>query len=475
MILKEIKDLFTQKLKVVNIGTSKFKEDLDLQSCESVQVEWKPPAGGNPELINALDFIQADKRTEEANKQAVSIMKEAHPHLVDIDLAVNVIPGMHARKILHAGPPIKWEDMCGPMQGAVVGALMYEGLAECYEDARMLAESGEIEFSPCNENSAVGPMAGVVSANMPVHVVKNIVHGNYAFCTINEGLGKVLRFGAYSEEVIGRLKWLKEVYAPALKEALSLSEGIDLKAITSQALNMGDECHNRNKASTLLFYKEISNLFLNTSLSKEKIGEVLKFIRENEHYYLNLSMPSCKVTLDAAHGIPFSTVVTTMARNGVEFGIRISGLGKQDWFTAPANYVKGLFFPGFSEDDAAPDLGDSSITETMGIGGFAMAGSPAIVQFVGGNVSDAINLSEQMYNITLEENTNYSIPSLDFRGSALGIDICKVIDTGILPVINTGMAHKEAGIGQVGAGIVNPPKECFEKALIAFHNNYKER
>lgn len=469
--MKEIKDLFAEKLKVVNIGTSKFKEDLDLQSCQSVQVEWKPPAGGNPELIKALDFIQEDERIAEANKKVIGILKEAHPHLVDIDLAVNAIPGMHAKKILHAGPPIEWERMCGPMQGAVIGALMFEGLADNQDDARRLAESGEIEFSPCNENSAVGPMAGVVSASMPVHVIKNTAHGNYAFCTVNEGLGKVLRFGAYSEDVIKRLKWLKDVYAPALKEALKHTDGIDLKAITSQALHMGDECHNRNKASTMLFYKEVTDLFLKTGLNKDEIGEVLKFIRENEHYYLNLSMPSCKVTLEAAHGVPYSTIVTTMARNGVEFGIRVSGLGEKEWFTASANYVRGLFFPGYSEDDAAPDLGDSSITETMGIGGFAMAGSPAIVQFVGGNVGDAINFSEQMYNITTGENTNYSIPALDFRGSALGIDICKVIDTGILPVINTGMAHKTAGIGQVGAGIVNPPRECFEKAIIAFYNN----
>ncbi len=468
IILKEIKDLFNQELKIINIGTSKFKEDLNLQGLKSVQVEWQPPAGGNMELIKALDSVQDDERVLKANEEVIKILKAAHPYLVDIDLAINAVPDMHPKKIMHSGPPINWENMCGPMQGAVIGALIYEGLASDDKEARSIAESGEIEFSPCNENSAVGPMAGVVSASMPVHIIKNVTHGNYAYCTINEGLGKVLRFGAYSEEVIKRLKWLKDIYMPALKEALKNSDGIDLKSITAQALHMGDECHNRNKASTMIFYKDITDLFLKTNLSKNQISEVLKFIRENEHYYLNLSMPACKSTLDAAHGIPYSTIVTTMARNGVEFGIRISGLG-QEWFTAPANYIKGLYFPGYSEEDAAPDLGDSCITETMGIGGFAMAGSPAIVQFVGGDVSDAVNFSEQMYNITLTENSSYSIPALNFRGSALGIDISKVIDTGILPVINTGMAHKTAGIGQVGAGIVHPPKECFEKALIAFN------
>lgn len=469
--MKEIKELFSEELKVINIGTSKFKEDLELQKAESVQVEWQPPAGGNIKLINALDKLQDDERITKANEEAVKRLKEAHPYLVDIDLAINVIPGMHAKKILHSGPPISWEKMCGPVKGAIIGALIFEGLASNEEEARELAESGEIEYSPCNENSTVGPMAGIVSASMPVHIVKNITHGNYAYCTINEGLGKVLRFGAYSKEVINRLKWLKEIYAPALKKALKLINGIDLKSITAQSLHMGDECHNRNKASTILFYREISDLFLQTDLNKKEISEVLGFIKNNEHYFLNLSMPACKSALDACQGIKYSTIVTTMARNGVEFGIRVSGLGEKQWFTAPANYVKGLFFPGYTEEDAAPDLGDSTITETMGIGGFSMGASPAIVQFVGGDVDDAIQYSEQMFEITTSENSNYSLPPLNFRGSALGIDIRKVIDTGILPVINTGMAHKIAGIGQIGAGIVNPPKECFEKALIEFEKN----
>ena len=472
--MKEIKDLFTQELKVINIGTSTFKEDLDLQRVEAVQVEWQPPAGGNIELIKALDKLQDNEKITEANAEVVKRLKEAHPHLVDIDLAKNVIPGMHAKKILHSGPPIKWENMCGPVKGAIIGALLFEGLAKDEDEARKLAESGEIEFAPCNENATVGPMAGIVSASMPVHIIKNITHGNYAYCTINEGLGKVLRFGAYSEEVIDRLKWLKEIYAPALKKALSLTTGIDLKSITAQALHMGDECHNRNKASTILFYREISDLFLQTDLNKKEISDVLGFIKNNEHYFLNLSMPACKSALDACQGVPYSTIVTTMARNGVEFGIRVSGFGEKQWFTAPANYVKGLFFPGYSEEDAAPDLGDSTITETMGIGGFSMGASPAIVQFVGGDVDDAIQYSEQMFEITTGENSNYSLPPLNFRGSALGIDIRKVIDTGILPVINTGMAHKIAGIGQIGAGIVHPPKECFEKALIEFEKKYKD-
>jgi len=472
--MKEIRDLFTEQLNVINIGTSKFKEDLDLQRAQSVQFDWQPPAGGNAELVKLLDTFQDDARIEAANLEAITRMRSAHPFLVDIDQALRVIPGMHPKKIMHAGPPVTWENMCGPMQGAIIGALLYEGLAGNEQEAITLAQSGEIEFAPCNEHDAVGPMAGIVSPSMPVHIIENRVHGNKSYSTVNEGLGKVLRFGAFSAEVIDRLKWIQTVYAPVLKKALQHTDGIDLKSITAQALHMGDECHNRNKASTGLFFREITDCFLQTDEPMETIREVLGFIKHNEHYFLNLSMAASKSALDAAHGIPYSTVVTTMARNGVEFGIRISGLGKTQWFTAPANFVKGLLFPGFSEADAAPDLGDSAITETLGIGGFSMAASPAIVQFVGGEVEDAIGYSEQMYLITTGENSNYSLPALNFRGSALGIDLRKVIDTGVLPIINTGIAHKVAGVGQVGAGLVHPPKECFEKALVTFAEKYKD-
>lgn len=471
--MTNINDIFNEQLRVINIGTSKFKDDLDHQNVTSVHVEWQPPAGGNLQLIEALDSFLENEKVERANEEAIKRIKDAHPFLIDIDKAINVIPEMHDKKILHSGPPIEWERMAGPVQGAIIGALIYEGLAKDETEARQLIEAGEIEFAPCNEHSAVGPMAGIISPSMPVHVVENRVHNNRAFCTVNEGLGKVLRFGAFSDEVINRLKWLEQTFAPALQKALALTNGIDLKSITAQALHMGDECHNRNKASTSLFYREITDYFLQTDLDKEVVREVLSFIENNEHYYLNLSMPACKVSLDAGHGIEHSTIVTTMARNGVDFGIRISGLGEKEWFTAPANFVEGLFFPGYTEDDAAPDLGDSAITETMGIGGFAMGGSPAIVQFVGGAVEDAIDYSEQMYDITASENSNFTIPTLNFRGSAFGIDLRKVIATGILPVINTGMAHKVAGVGQVGAGIVHPPAECFEKGLLRFHEVYK--
>lgn len=468
-----IEGLFGQDLKIINIGSPSFIKDYELQDIEYIHLDWKPPAGGNIKLLKALDKIEKyNDVVNQANEKCVKRIKSANAILVDVEKAINVIPNMTDKTILHAGPPVEWEDMAGPMKGAVMGALIYEGLASTTEEASKLVESGAIRFAPCHEHNAVGPMAGIISPSMPVHVIHNSVHGNYAFCTINEGLGKVLRYGANSDEVINRLKWIENTLAPVLKKAVNLSGGIDIRNITAQALHMGDECHNRNKASTSLFLREIIPFILKTGEDLNKIASAIDFMKSNEHYFLNLSMPMCKVALDSASNIEYSTIVTTMARNGVEFGIRVSGLG-ENWFNGAANYVKGLLFPGFTEDDAAPDIGDSAITETMGIGGFTMGGAPAIVQFVGGTVDDAIAYSTQMHEIVEDENKTFSIPNLNFRGSAIGIDIRKVIETGILPIINTGMAHKEPGVGQVGAGLVNPPEKCFEKAIIAFANNLK--
>ena len=461
-----INDLFGKDLGFVNIGAPNFMEDLALQGQRVTQLVWQPPTMA-PALLEALDALAATEEVRAANEEAASRIMAAQTRLVGLAPAREVVPGMTENTILHAGPPIAWEDMCGTMQGAVVGALLYEGRAADERQARELAASGEIEFSPCHEHGAVGPMAGIVSPSMPVHIVENQTHGTMAYCTVNEGLGKVLRFGAFDESVIERLTWIEREFAPAMDKAVRALGGIDTKTIIAQAVQMGDECHNRNKAATSLLFKEVAPALLECGVPLDTAKRVMRFISANEHYFLNLSMPSCKCALDAASGIPNSTVLTAMSRNGVEFGIRVSGLGEQ-WFTGPANLVDGLLFPGFSPEDANPDLGDSAITETMGIGGFAMGASPAIVQFVGGSVADAMRYTESMREITVAENAGFSLPPMNFRGTATGVDLVKVLESGVLPVINTGIAHKVPGIGQVGAGIVNPPVECFERALEAF-------
>jgi uncharacterized protein DUF1116 len=411
------------------------------------------------------------QKIEEANKKTMEIILNGQPTLIGIGKALDVVPGMTEKTLLHAGPPLKWEDASGPMRGAMMGALIYEGLAKDIDEAEKLLASGEITLDPCHHHDSVGPMAGVMSASMPVFILENKNYGNNSYCTLNEGLGKVLRFGAYQKEVIDHLKWMENVLAPVLKEAIELHGPMDLKTLIVQMLQMGDEGHNRNKSGTGMFIREMAPYVAETNFDKKDIVDVLKFMDSNDHFALNLTMPACKCTLDAAKGIPYSTIVTTQARNGTEFGIRVSGIeGGDRWFTAPAEYIDGLYFPGYSQEDANPDIGDSVITETTGIGGFAMATAPAIVQFVGGTPQDAVNYTTSMYEITAAENNMYTIPFLNFRGTPTGIDIRKVVETGIRPVINTGIAHKDPGVGQVGAGIVHPPMKCYEDALEAFVN-----
>lgn len=468
--MSKINALFGQNTAAINLGAETFKDELARQGANVVQVDWRPPAQGKGKLMEALDFLMDSAAVDEANNKALEIFQDARPVLVDIDRAIDVIPGMTENTIFHAGPPITWERMPGPMKGAVIGALMYEELASTPEEAVEVATSGKIRFAPAHDHQAVGAMTGVFSAHMTVHVLQNATHGNLAFCPVHEGSGyNVQRYGSWDPDVLQRLHWLDDEYRPAIKAALKLAGGIDIRSIIAQALHMSDELHNRNKASTSLFYRAILPYLLQTDLPKETILRVSQFINANDHYHLSITMGASKAALDAAHGIENSTIVTALARNGADFGIRVSGMPGNTWFTGPAQMVKGLYFPGFSEADANPDMGDSAISETAGLGGFSLGGAPAIVQFVGGTIEDGLRYIKQMYEITWTENRNYSIANLNFRGCPAGIDIRKVVQTGILPVITTGIAHKERGRGQVGAGITNPPMECFEKALLAFY------
>jgi len=332
-------------------------------------------------------------------------------------------------------------------------------------------DAGEVDFAPCHHHQTVGPMAGVTSASMEVYVVENKTQGNKAFSNLNEGYGKVLRYGAYSPDVLNKLHWMNGALASVLKESLAASQGIDLRALLAEALHMGDEGHNRNKAASLLYLKQLAPLVARVAKDSALEAEVLQFLGDNALSVLNPVMAACKAMADAAHGVAGSTIVTAMARNGTDFGIRVSGLG-EGWFTAPAEVPRGLYFPGFTSEDANPDIGDSTITETAGIGGFAMAAAPAIVAFVSGSPQDATNATLEMYEITVAEHKHFTIPALDFRGTPTGIDIRKVVELGITPRINTGIAHRNAGVGQVGAGLVRPPKEIFEKALIAYAEQY---
>jgi hypothetical protein len=462
--------LFENELKVINIGMKSFKETLDGLKVNSVQVDWKPPILSDSKVFQIVSDNK--KKIESANKEAVTKILNSKPFLVGMGKAIDVIPGMKKNLLLHAGPPITWDRMCGPMRGAVIGALIYEGMASGMEEAEKIASSGKIEFSPCHEHSTVGPMAGIVSPSMPVFILENEAYGNKAYGTMNEGLGKVLRYGAFSSDVIERLKWMENVLFPALKTTLEKSGKIDLKNIIAQALHMGDEVHNRNRAATSLLYRILAPSIIKYVDDKNTAIDVLEFINRNDHFFLNLSMAVSKVSLDPARNIDYSSIVVVMARNGTDFGVQLAGTG-DEWFTGPSPVPDALYFQGFTKEDANPDIGDSSITETNGLGGFAIAASPAIVQFVGGNTKDAVNYTMKMYEITAAENNIYKIPYLNFRGTPTGIDVIKVVEKSVLPFIDTGVAHKNAGIGQIGAGVLSAPAEPFINALIGLTNKIK--
>ena len=467
--------LFPAGVRAINVGLAMFAEAPATHGASVASLDWRPPAEGDRADGLLLARLEDDPRDPvgrtiaAANASAVERLLAAQPLLLGIEPARDAI-GLRDRQLLHSGPPIDWARMCGPVRGAIVGAILFEGWAASPEDAETLAGSGAIDFAPCHDHRAVGPMAGVVSPSMPVVVVENAAAGTRAHATLNEGLGRVLRFGAYDESVLERLRWFRDVLGPALAAAIGATGPMDLRSLTGQALQMGDEGHNRNVAATSLFVRALAPFIVRTA-DTATASDVLDFLRGNDHFFLNLSMAACKSALDAAHGIEGSSVVTAMSRNGVDFGVRLSGTGDR-WFTSPVGVPDGLYFPGYGPEDANPDLGDSAITETFGIGGFAMAAAPAIVRFVGGTADDALEFTRLMGRITLARNPAYALPSLAFAGTPTAIDARRVVDSGIAPVINTGIAHREAGVGQIGAGIARAPLGCFAAGLRALADQF---
>lgn len=470
--------LIKDKLAVIALGLDPFADAVAKAGAAIERVDWRPPGDGDPRLAALLAEMTGDaddadcpgSRIDRANQEALRRLLAAKPMLVDVALHAREVWPEMGRTLFHAGAPIEWQSMCGPMRGAAVGAVLYEGWAETPEKAEQLLAGGGIDFIPCHHQRAVGPMAGIISPSMPVFVVSNADRGNFAYATLNEGIGRVLRFGANDATVIARLKRIETVLAPSLKAALARIEGgLSLRSIQSQALLMGDEVHSRNSAATLLFLNAIAVPLVASGIDTRFLTETLQFIGGNSQFFLNLSMAASKATMDAAHDVAESSLVTAIARNGVSVGIRVSGLGPR-WFEAPTEPPVGLFFPGFTQADANSDLGDSAIIETAGFGGFSLAAAPALVQLVGGTPEEATAYSREMYEITLAKNPALSLPALDFAGAPTGIDVRRVVDSGIRPVLTTGIAHRTAGVGQIGAGIVRVAMGCFVAALKALAN-----
>lgn len=462
-----LNNLLHTKLNVVNIGLELFANTLIKQGVPTTHVAWRPPAGGNQSIAKLLD--QYEERINLANEEVLRIYNEAQPVLTGCKPAHTVLKGMTRETILHAGPPIQWEEMCGPMQGAILGAIQFEGLAENDDEAIAFIKTGKIKLAPNHHYGSVGPMTGMITYHMPVFEVCNETVGNKAYCSINEGLGKVMRFGANDAEVIDRLIWFRDSLGPALDQAIALVDGgINLKVIMAQAVAMGDEMHQRNIAASSLFSRKICPQIAELEIENTAKAKIINFICNNDQFFLNLIMASGKAITDPGKGIKYSSIVTVMCRNGTEFGVKVAGTGEQ-WFIAPANMPEGLYFPGYGPEDATPDLGDSTVIEVIGLGGVAMAASPAVVRFVGaGSQDDAVRITREMGEICYGISSNFLLATMNFEGTPLGFDIRKIVETGIVPIINTGMAHRKAGIGQIGAGVVKAPYGCFEKALEAF-------
>ena len=465
-----------EKPDVASMGVDVFDAALSENGVSFVRLDWKPAAAGDTGLVETLFRLATEcldeageSLVDQANREALDRIRRGLPVVKRVRPAHEVIDGMTPDTILHAGPPIRWEDMCGPMRGAFVGAVKYEKLAENDADAERLMASGGIKYGPNHHHRAVGPMTGMISFSMPVFVVENEAFGNLAFAPLNEGIGKVMRFGANDAGVIANLKWLERSVAPALDDALRKCGGVNLKNIMAQSLSMGDEMHQRNVAASLNFHKALAGDLAEALAGRDDARKIAEFLSgRNEQFFLNLAMAACKSIMDPVRDIPYSTVITAMSRNGVDFGINVSGLGGQ-WFTAPCLMPKAMYFPGFSESDANPDMGDSAIVECFGIGGFAMGAAPAVVRFVGaGGTADAFRYTERMREITVGSNPDLPMPTMNFAGIPTGIDIRRVVAAGILPVINTGVAHRRPGVGQVGAGVVTPPMEIMADALRAF-------
>ncbi|MEG0228002.1 MAG: DUF1116 domain-containing protein, partial [Lachnospiraceae bacterium] len=467
----KVLQMLSEKPNVINIGLKSFSDVAKQFGCEVVQYDWMPPAGGNVELIKVLNFLRHYEGfdMEEANRAVIAKIVLSQPVIKDNVRAKEVIPELNKGKvILHAGPPIAYKNMPDPVQGSCVGAVLFEEWADNEADARKLLESGEVEFIPCHHVKTVGPMGGITSPNMAVFVVENVTDGNEAYCTMNEGIGKVLRFGAYSEEVVTRLRWMRDILGPTLGKAIRELGGMNVNPLIAKAIAMGDEFHQRNIAASLAFLKEVAPIITKMEMDEKDRYDVIKFLSDTDQFFLNIMMATGKAVMDGARMLTTGTIVTAMCRNGVDFGIRIAGMG-DEWFTGPVNTPQGLYFTGYDGEDACPDMGDSAITETFGVGGMAMIAAPAVTRFVGaGGYEDALRTSTEMTEITIDRNPNFIIPNWNFQGTCLGIDARLVVEKGITPVINTGIAHKIAGYGQIGAGTVHPPVACFEKAITAY-------
>jgi hypothetical protein len=411
--------------------------------------------------------VAIKEKIDKANQQALSILFKSKPIWVNVQPAIKVIPEMKKNLILHAGPPISWSRMCSAQKNGVAGAAVFEGLAKNFDEASQMACTGELLIDACHNHCTVGSMTGITSASMPVMVVNNEPYCNQAYINVHEGSSRNrLTYGAFNNDIRNNLVWIRDVLGPALGEAVQKMNGLEIIPIIARSLTMGDECHNRPSAGTALFSLSIIPYLIESCLEKKEIARITRFLAETEHFFFHLGMAAGKVSTDAMSGIELSSIVTAIARNGVEVGIRVSGTGDQ-WFIGPAAEIDGVYFPGYGPENAEADIGDSAIMEVIGLGAFAMGASIPMAYAVGGTSQDAIRYQESMGNITIDRHPAFKVPALDFQGTPVGIDIRKVVQSNVLPIIDTAIAHKKGG--EIGVGIARPPMEIFNKALVELY------
>ncbi len=455
-----------KELGVINIGLPLFETALRSQGASVIGVDWRIPGGGKADVVAALARLLGPKSAvvDKANAEVISRLNEGVPMLRGIDRSGAVVPGMGERTILHCGPAIAWNDMCDPLQRSIKAAIVAEGWAPDVGAAARRVEAGEVDLQPANEHSAVLPMATSIGPSAPVYVVENSFGGTVAYSSINQGSGKVQWFGVDNDAAVERLRFVRDTVGPVLAEAIKGKRDIDILSLAAQGVPMGDDVHMRVQATTNLFLRDLLPYLVRSK--NDAAPDVATFLSGNHLMFLNVAMAAAKSLVDSVAAIENSSIVSTMARNGTTYGIRLTGK-ERPWFIADSPPIQdALYYPGYGPETSAPDIGDSAVLELIGLGGPAAANSPAVAGFLGGRMANAIAATKSMQRICAGESTRFRLPILDNVGTPVGVDVRKVAELSITPAVNTGIIHKTDGTGQVGAGVAWAPIECFVDALL---------
>jgi hypothetical protein len=451
---------------VVNVGLGLLADAVRQQGRPVVQVDWRIPAGGDAGAVAMLRRLFGPRAAavDAANAEVVRRLDEGVPALTGVEAASAALPGLGERTVLHCGPPIAWEEMCDPLRRSVRAAVVVEGWASEPAGVDLLVERGEVRLEPANHHRVVVPMATAIGPSSPLQVVENPQGGTRAFSPVNQGPGEAPWFGMDTPAAIKRLRLVRDVIGPVLAEVVRRGGPVDLASLAGQGVQMGDDVHIRVQATTNLLIRQLLPHL--AAVEGPQRVTVADFLSRNHLFVLNLAMAAARSLTEWAAQVEGSSVVTSMARNGTTFGIRLAGCDR--WFTAPAPAIgHALYHAGHGPEAGAPDIGDSAVLELVGLGGAAAAGSPSVAAFLGGTMADALAATEAMDRICAGRSTRFRLPPAGFRGTPIGVDVRRVVETGVTPHITTGILHASAGVGQIGAGVAVAPTSCFLDALAA--------